>query len=339
MSCTVVVDGFYGDTGKGKIVSFLSIVDKPAIVTRTGGPNAGHSIEYGGKRYKLRIIPSAFIYEKAQLLLAPGALVNLKIFFEEMEITNTKGRVWLDKQTGIIESKHIEEEKTSSHLMGKIGSTGSGCGAAQADRVYRKLKLAKDFPELKEHITDVPLKMAEALDKGDVVIVEGTQGTYLSFYHGSYPWCTSKDVTASGVCSEAGIGPTEVDDVILVLKSFVTRVGEGPLEGELSPEEALKRGWAEIATVTGRARRAAPFNYELAKRAVILNGATQIALTKIDILYPECFGATKYEQLSSGAKKFIESIENKLKIPVTIIGTGPNTLHSIDLRKEKIYQS
>ena len=335
MTCIVVVDGFFGDTGKGKIVSFLSLTDKPSIVTRTGGPNAGHSIEYLGKKYKLRIIPSGFVYEKAKLLIAPGALVNPEIFFKEMEETKTKGRVWLDGHTGVIESEHIKAEKKSDHLMDKIGSTGSGCGAAQADRVYRKLKLAKDFPEFKDHLIDVPLDIADALDKGEEVIIEGTQGTYLSLYHGSYPWCTSKDVTASGVCSEVGIGPTKIDDVILVLKSYVTRVGGGPLEGELPTEEAIKRGWAEIATVTGRVRRAAPFNYDLAKRAVMLNGATQIALTKIDILYPECFGVAKYEQLSDNAKKFIKNIEEKLMIPVTLIGTGPETLHTINLRKEQ----
>jgi adenylosuccinate synthase len=71
-----------------------------------------------------------------------------------------------------------------------------------------------------------------------------------------------------------GIGPKKVGDVIVVFKSYVTRVGAGPLEGELTLEEAVRRGWVEYGTVTGRPRRVAPFNIELARRAVMLNSAT-----------------------------------------------------------------
>ena len=70
---------------------------------------------------------------------------------------------------------------------------------------------------------------------------------------------TSKDVTASGICADVGLGPTKVDEVIVVFKSYVTRVGTGPLENELSLEDAEKKGWSEFGTVTGRQRRAARF--------------------------------------------------------------------------------
>ena len=132
-----------------------------------------------------------------------------------------------------------------------------------------------------------------------------------------------------------GVGPTKVDEVIMVLKAYVTRVGAGPLPGELPWEEAQRRGWAEVATVTGRKRRAAPFNFELAKRAAMLNGATQIALTKLDVLYPACRGARNYDELPEEAKRFISEIEEKVGIPVTLIGTGPEAMDTIDLRAEK----
>ena len=106
---------------------------------------------------------------------------------------------------------------------------------------------------------------------------------YISLYHGEYPYVTSKDVTASAACSDVGIGPKNVDEVIVVFKSYVTRVGAGPLENEISEEEINKKGWSEFGTVTGRQRRAAPFNFELAKKACIINSATQIALTKLDL--------------------------------------------------------
>jgi adenylosuccinate synthase len=185
-------------------------------------------------------------------------------------------------------------------------------------------------------LTDVPLEVNTAIDEGKNVLVEGTQGTYLSLFHGTYPYCTSKDVTASAACSDVGVGPTRVDDVILVFKAYTTRVGGGPLPNELAWEEAEKRGWAEIATVTGRKRRAAPFNYELAKRAVMLNGATQAAITKIDVVFPECEGVKSYEKLSRRAKDFVNDIEQKIKVPVTLLGTGPGAWEVVDRRGKQI---
>src|SRR5437016_13463731 len=141
------------------------------------------------------------------------------------------------------------------------------------------------------------------------VMVEGTQGTFLSLYHGTYPYVTSKDVTASQACEDVGIGPTDVDDVIIIFKAYVTRVGEGPLEGQLDREEDLRRGWMEHGTVTGRERRAAPFDFKLAKRAVQLNGATKIALTTLDVLYPKAKGIRDYGNLQKAARAFAVSID------------------------------
>jgi len=336
MPCEVVVGGFFGDEGKGKIISYLAFRDKPAIVARAGvGTNAGHTVVINGKPFKLRQIPSGFTYEEARLLIGPGVLINPEIFFKEVKETNCKDRVGIDYQCGVIEKKHIEEDRGSSHLHGKIGSTGSGCGPANAERVLRKLKLAKDLPELQPYLTDVSFEINEAIDRGDTVLVEGTQGTYLSLYHGTYPFVTSKDVCAAAACSDIGIGPTKVNDVIVVFKAYVTRVGAGPLEGELSEEEAKKKGWFEIATVTGRKRRSAPFNFKLAKRAVMLNGATQIAITKIDVVFPDARGISNYDELPVEAKNFIEKVEKETGIPVTLIGTGPGINEIIDRRNEK----
>ncbi|MEE8383500.1 MAG: adenylosuccinate synthetase, partial [Nitrosopumilus sp.] len=147
-----------------------------------------------------------------------------------------------------------------------------------------------------------------------------------------YPFVTSKDVTASGICADVGLGPTKVDEVIVVFKSYVTRVGTGPLENELSLDEAEKKGWSEFGTVTGRQRRAADFDFNLARRAIMLNGATQISITKLDVLFPDCAGETSFDNISKDAKAFIKNIEDELNTPVTIIGTGPDTKDVIDRR-------
>lgn len=332
MPCTVIVGGFWGDEGKGKIISYLALKDKIDVCVRVGSVNAAHTVWFEGKRYALHMVPAAFVYEKCRLLIGAGANVHIPKFLEEVELTNVKNRVGVDYQASIIEEKHSEQDRTSAHLRGVIGTTGWGVGPAIEERVRRTAKLAKDMPELQPYITDVALEVNDAINAGKKVILEGVQGLMLSLFYGTYPYVTGRDTSASAVCSEAGVGPTKVDEVLIVFKSFMTRVGGGPLPGELPKEEAIKRGWFEIASGTGRERRSAPFNFDIAKRAVMINGATQIALTKLDALYPNCKGVRKFEDLPMEAKDFVGEIERQVGIPVVLIGTGPDALDIIDRR-------
>jgi len=338
LPCTIVVGGFYGDEGKGKVVSYLAWRDKPYAAARGGvGPNAGHTVVFEGRTYKLRQLPSAFVSKDTRLYIGAGVLIDPKVFLREVKETGCRGRIWIDGNCGVIEEKHIEEDRKSKHLSGRVGTTGTGCGPANAERALRVLKIAREVDTLREYITDVALVLNEALDSGYSILLEGTQGTFLSLYHTDhYPYCTSKDTTASAVCSDIGIGPRKVTDIILVFKAYTTRVGGGPLEGELPAEKAKEMGILEIATVTGRVRRAAPFNFKLAKRAIMLNSATQIAITNIDRMYPAAYGIKSYDALPKRAREFIEKVEDELKTPVTMISTGPSVEDMIDLREEKL---
>lgn len=333
MPCTVLVGGFFGDEGKGKLIAYLAQRDRPEVIARGGvGPNAGHTVHHEGKTYSLRMIPSGFISETSRLLIGPGVLVNPQVLLEEVNLTQTRNRVGVDNQCAIIEQKHIEAEKASGHLTQKVGTTKSGVGPCNADRALRVVKVARDIPELKDLLADVAGEVHAALKRNARVLVEGTQGTFLSVYHGTYPYCTTKDVCASAICSDVGVGPTVVDDVVVVFKAYVTRVGGGSdtLEGVLSEEEAKKRGWQEYGTVTGRPRRAAPFNFKLAARACGLNGATQIAITKMDVLFPGAKGTRRFDELPADAKEFARKVEDETGVPVTILGTGPDSMDIID---------
>jgi len=332
MPCTVIAGAFWGDEGKGKIVSYLALKDKLDVCLRTGSVNAAHTVWYQGNRYALHMVPAAFVYEKCRLLIGAGSNVHVAKFLEEVEATNVKNRIGIDHQASIIEEKHSIQDKTNAHLKG-LGTTGWGIGPAIEERVRRTAKLAKDIPELQPYLTDVTTEVNKAIDAGKKVLLEGTQGLMLSLFHGTYPYVTGRDTSASAICSEAGVGPTKVDNVLVVFKAFVTRVGTGPLPGELTKEEALKRGWFETAAGTGRDRRSAPFNFELARKAVMVNGATQAALTKLDVLFPECKGARTYDKLFTEAKQFINEIEKQTEISVVLIGTGPEALDIIDRRK------
>lgn len=334
MPSTVIVGGFYGDEGKGKIVSYLAMKDNPVIAVRGGvGPNAGHTIEHEGKKYKVRMLPSAFLNPNTRLLVGPGVVLSLEVLLKEISEFGTQDRSFVDYQCGIIDDSHRTAD-SQGRLKESIGSTGTGTGPANADRAMRTLKLAKEIDSLALYLDDIPNAVNFALERKEQVLVEGTQGTFLSLWHGTYPYVTSKDVTASGICADVGIGPKSVDEVVIVFKSFVTRVGEGPLKNEISPEQAVAKGWQEVGTVTGRQRRAAEFDFELAKRSIMLNSATQIAITKLDVVYPECAHMQSFSDLSSPAKYFIKTIEDKLKVPVTLIGTGPEVNDTIDRRNQ-----
>jgi adenylosuccinate synthase len=325
------VGAFWGDEGKGKIISYLALNDKLDFCVRTGSVNAAHTVWLDGKRYALHMVPAAFIYEKCRLLVAAGANVHMGRLLEEVKSTNVNGRMGIDQNASIIEEKHSIQDKTSAVNKG-IGTTGWGVGPAIEERARRTAKLAKDIPELKQFLTDSVAEVNDGLDAGKKVLLEGTQGFMLSLFHGTYPYVTSRDTGASAIASEAGVGPTRVNDVLIVYKSFMTRVGAGSLPGEITKEEAKKRGWFETAAGTGRDRRSAPFNFELARKNAKINGATQAALTKLDCMFPECRSTRKFDDLPVNAKQFVKEIEEKTGVPVMLIGTGPEALDIIDRR-------
>ena len=338
MTCNILVGGGWGDEGKGKCITYLCYNDKPDIIARAGvGPNAGHSVEFNGEKYGLRLIPSGFVHRDARLLIGAGVLVDPEVFLYELDYLNkynVADRTFADYRCSIIEAEHKERDKASAYLSKKIGSTGTGCGPANADRVGRVAKMAKDIKEMQGHTADVPLEVNDALDDEEYVFIEGSQGFGLSLYYGTYPFVTSKDTTASTAAADVGVGPTRIDDVIVVFKSYITRVGEGPFKTEMNQEEAEKMGIEEYGTVTGRRRRVGLFDMDLAKESCMINGATQIALTCVDRLYPQCERVTDYSRLASETKKFIDEIEGETGVPVTIISTGPDLKDTIDLRDE-----
>jgi len=137
MVCTVVVGAFWGDEGKGKVVSYLALKDKLDVCVRTGSVNAAHTVFHQGKSYKLHMVPAAFVYEKCKLLIGAGANLHIPRLLEEIEETKVHERLGIDPQCSVIEEKHSVQDKTSAHLKG-IGTTGWGVGPAIEERVRRK---------------------------------------------------------------------------------------------------------------------------------------------------------------------------------------------------------
>jgi len=335
MSCTIIVGGFFGDEGKGKVVAHIAYKDKPVIISRGGvGPNAGHTVQVGTKEYGVRMVPSGFVYKDAKLCIGSGVLVDPRVLKHEVDMLGVRGRVFVDKRCGVITEDHIARDKGSDHLAKKIGSTGSGCGPANSDRVMRVSPQAKDVPELAEYLMDVPKAIDEELKKDNCVLLEGTQGFGISLYYGTYPFVTSKDTSASQIAADNGVGPTRIDDVVVVFKAYPTRVGEGPFSTEMPAEKSDAMGIQEFGTVTHRKRRIGGWDGEMARYSAMINGCTQAAITGIDRIDKACFGITDYSRLTRKARDFLKTAEDDIGCPIALISTGPEVTQIIDLREE-----
>src|SRR5690606_33733984 len=137
---------------------------------------------------------------------------------------------------------------------------------------------------LRPMVVDTTLLLGDALDRGEVVLMEGGQATYLDVDHGTYPFVTSSNPTAGGACTGTGVGPTRIDRVIGIVKAYTTRVAAGPFPTELFDEwgEYLQRVGGEVGVTTGRSRRTGWFDALMIRHAVRINGFTDIVLTKLD---------------------------------------------------------
>ncbi len=337
MGSTIIVGGFFGDEGKGKIVAHMAFADRPAIIARGGiGPNAGHTIEVSGRKFGVRMIPSGFVFPNVRLLIGAGVLVDPHVLLSEIELLEEPTRVGVDSRCAIIEQKHIKLDRDDPHLSRTIGSTGTGCGPAAADRARRTTTQAKEVQELAPFLTDAAAEVNQALKAGENVILEGSQGFGISLYYGTFPYVTSKDTTASQIAADVGVGPTRIDETIVVFKTFPTRVGEGPFETQMSEGEAKKLEIEEFGTVTGRPRRIGWWDPKMAAYSAMINGATQVAITGLDKLDPSVRGVDQYDDLSTKVRTFLRKAEEEVGVPFTLLSTGPELAEIIDLREEKL---
>lgn len=140
--------------------------------------------------------------------------------------------------------------------------------------------------KLRPFVTDGSLAIDEAIKAGEKVLFEGAQGTLLDLDHGTYPFVTSSHPIAGGACIGAGVGPTQINKVVGVIKAYTTRVGEGPFPTELMDKmgDQIREAGHEFGTTTGRARRCGWFDAVIARYAVRVSGISDFALMKLDVL-------------------------------------------------------
>jgi adenylosuccinate synthase len=148
-------------------------------------------------------------------------------------------------------------------------------------KVHEEYRAAGDY--LKPFVTNTVVLLHEALRRGDHILFEGAQGTFLDIDHGTYPFVTSSSTTAGGACTGSGIPPHRMDRVVGVMKAYTTRVGEGPLVTESADISDLLHGMGrEFGATTGRARRCGWFDAVATRHAGMVNGIDDLAITNVD---------------------------------------------------------
>jgi adenylosuccinate synthase len=181
---------------------------------------------------------------------------------------------------GILRQKVEAALDVRNHLLAKVYNRR----AIEVDAVVEEL--LSYVERLRPMVADTSLLLNSALDRGETVLFEGAQATMLDVDHGTYPFVTSSNPVAGGVCVGAGVGPTRIDRVIGVIKAYTTRVGSGPFPSELfdADGEALQRIGGEIGVSTGRTRRCGWYDAVVARYSSRVNGLTDYFLTKLDVL-------------------------------------------------------
>jgi len=344
----VLVGGQFGSEGKGHIASYLA--PEYQVLVRVGGPNAGHTVFETPKPHKLHLLPSGTPRnEDANIVIGPGAVVDVDLLLQEIARFKVDfARLSVDPKAMIIEKSDRGDEQ---RLKESIGSTGQGVGSATARRIAERgkgsVRLARDIKELQPFIRSTGEQLEKAYSAGQRLLLEGTQGTGLSLYHGDYPYVTSRDTTVAGCLAEAGIAPSRVRKAIVVCRTYPIRVQNpanstsGPMAQEISWEEISKRSGipldelkeTEKTTTTNRQRRVAEFDWSLLRRSVALNCPTDLALTFVDYLTIKNRNSRRFERLDEATIRFINEIERVACAPVSLISTRFDYRSIIDRRK------
>jgi adenylosuccinate synthase len=336
----------WGDEGKGKIVDFLA-QDYDIVARFQGGPNAGHTLKFDGKKYVLHTVPSGIFRPQLINLIGNGVVLDPVVFEKELLSLEQSGvefrsRLLLSRKAHLILPTHrwLDAASEAHKGVSKIGSTLKGIGPTYMDKTGRNglrigdiyaqdfksrynalkakhLELLRIYPSIDFDIesaekiwfeslgtlrslpiVDGEYYINDALAQGKRILAEGAQGSMLDIDFGTYPFVTSSNTVTAGVCTGLGVAPQRIGRVIGITKAYCTRVGGGPFPTELDDEvgERLRQEGAEFGSTTGRPRRCGWIDLPQLRYTIMLNGVTEICMTKIDVLniFEELHAASHY---------------------------------------------
>ena len=346
MKCEVVVDLQFGSTGKGAVAAYLANKRTYDASVRVQSIQAGHTVYFKGDPYKMRTIPCAWVNPDTILVLGPGAFIEKQLLLDEIDMVSkatgedVRDRLRVDFRATYIVPEDFQAEEVRG-IAGSIGSTAHGAGASLIRKLWRgKPTRVIDDSWAEEHgiVTCDSIRMLEKAE----VLLEGCQGTMLSIHTSPYyPFVTSRESTAAGIISEAGISPRAVTKIHGVFRTFPIRVG-----GNSGPTGARELTWAEVneragrqveperTTVTNKVRRIFEFSMEDFQHALRVNDPTDLYMTFADYLAPGIYGASSQEDLTiEGAQAIsdkVSEIYGHTFRKVNWVGTGEKAEHFIE---------
>jgi adenylosuccinate synthase len=422
MKVDVLLGLQWGDEGKGKIVDVIT--PRYNMVARfQGGPNAGHTLEFDGRKIILHTIPSGIFRENILNVIGNGVIIDPFIMLRKeidkiSPLTDVKSKLLISNRSHLILPTHRLLDAASETAKGesKIGSTLKGICPTYTDKTsreglrtgdllsadfeqkYRQLKAAhlrklEDLfhfdihtakidglsfeeyesnwfaaaEELKTYkICSTEYVLNNALTEGKSILAEGAQGSLLDVEFGSYPFVTSSNTIAAGVCSGLGIAPNKIGTIYGLFKAYCTRVGEGPFPTELfdAVGEQLRIQGNEFGSTTGRPRRCGWLDLPLLKYSCMLNGVTELIMMKADVLsslqtlqictsyngttseipfeltkdikpnYQEFKGWAKdidTNDIPAELKQYIAFIEDYLNLKIKLVSVGPDREQNVYL--------
>ncbi|MCU0606959.1 MAG: adenylosuccinate synthase [Candidatus Edwardsbacteria bacterium] len=267
--------------GNGVVVDPKALLDELALIKRQG-------IDAGGR---------LFISAQAHVTLPYHRLLDQAHESQRGGAIGTThrgiGPTYADKmaRTGIRMADLLEFKRFEQKLQRNFTEKNfllQHYYRSQSGSIYEILEAYLAYAKLlRPHVTDTALLLAGLMAKGRTVLFEGAQGTFLDIDYGTYPYVTSSSTIAGGAATGTGVGPGMVGSVLLVAKAYTTRVGNGPFPAEFDAamsQQLRDKAGDEVGRTTGRPRRCGWLDAVMLKRAVQLNGASSIAVTKLDVL-------------------------------------------------------
>lgn len=412
----VLLGAQWGDEGKGKVVDVIA-PNYDIIARFQGGPNAGHTLIFEGRKHVLHTIPSGVFREGTVNLVGNGVVIDPVIFLKEINALKEVGvdvrkNLLISRRAHLILPTHraLDAASEADKGSGKIGSTLKGIGPTYMDKTGRNGLRVGDLklPDFQARLNSLVMKherllalydrpgapaeameewlaavevlrsmplvdsehfLDQALRSGQRILAEGAQGTLLDIDFGTYPFVTSSNTISAGACTGLGIAPNRIGKVVGIFKAYCTRVGSGPFPTELhdADGEHIRQVGREFGSTTGRPRRCGWLDLPALRYAVMVNGVTELAMMKADVLsnmntLRVCtaykVGGSRTDRLPyditadvepvletvqgwgdlttegplpTGLERYIQLIEEHVGVPVTLVSLGPD-------RKQTVYR-
>jgi adenylosuccinate synthase len=346
MEVEVIADLQFGSTGKGAIAAYLVGREKYDSSLRVQSIQAGHTVYYKGKPYKMRTIPCAWVDPNVILILGAGCFIDKQLLLDEIKMINeatgddVRKRLFVDYRANYVLDEDVKEEQTRA-LEAGMGSTAHGAGASLIRKMWRLGHPSRVCDDDWATINHIQSGDTISFIQNQKVLVEGCQGALLALHTSPYyPFVTARECNVSGIIAEAGISPRDVTKIHGVYRSYPIRVGGN--SGDTGGEEI---SWAEInrragriveperTTVTNRVRRIFEFSREDFALACMINKPTNLYMTFADYLGPDVYGKTVWDEISIQSRaaiaRRITDAYDVSSVKTEWIGTGEQSHHYI----------